>query len=298
MPVQPLRGVISPILTPFDDTLNIAEDLYIAHAKTLLEQGCVGLAPFGTTGEALSVGIDERMHMLATLVDGGVDAAKLIPGTGLTNLPDTVRLTRQVAELGCAGALVLPPFFGKQPSDEGLFTYYARLVENVGLDTLRIYLYHIPQLAGVGIPVAAAERLHREFPDQIVGIKDSSGDWNNTKALLEIDGLTVYPGSEMFLIDAVKLGGAGCITGTANTNASAIAKVATAALSGEFDEAAMGMEAVGKFRQTMQAYDLIAGQKWLLGNKSGDKRWPFVRAPLESMMDATGQELLEKLAEV
>ena len=264
----------------------------------MLAEGCIGLAPFGTTGEALSLGTSERMHLLSALVDGGIDAANLIPGTGLTSLEDTARLTRQVAELDCAGALVLPPFFGKQPSDEGLFTYFARLVEKVDLDTLRIYLYHIPQLAGVGFPVTVVERLHREFPDQIVGIKDSSGDWNNTKALLEIDGLIVYPGSEMFLIDAVKLGGAGCITGSANTNASAIAKVAASALSGDFDIAGEGMEAVGNFRQRMQSYDLIGGQKWVLGERSGDARWPAVRPPLERMTDATGRELMTKLAEV
>ncbi len=298
MPVQPLKGVIAPILTPFDKALNIAEDLYVSHAKAMLEEGCVGLAPFGTTGEALSVGLEERVHTLATLVDSGVDPSKLIPGTGLTNMPDTVRLTRQTVELNCAGALVLPPFFGNQPSEEGLYAYYARLIEQVGSDALRIYLYHIPQVAGVGIPVSLAARLHRDFPGQIVGIKDSSGDWDNTKALLEIEGLVVYPGSELFLTDAIELGGPGCITGTANLNAAAIAEVASLLHSGEHEMAAQKMKSVHTFRSTMQQHNLIAAQKWLLADRSGDQRWLEVRPPLGRLSDAAGLALKDELASI
>ena len=128
---KPLRGVISPTLTPFNDDMSIAEDLYIAHAKRCLADGCVGLAPFGTTSEALSVGIDERMDMLEKLVASGIPAAKLIPGTGLTNLPDTIRLTRHAVELGCAGAMTLPPFYFKNVADDGLYDYFRRLIDGV-----------------------------------------------------------------------------------------------------------------------------------------------------------------------
>ena len=130
---QKLRGVISPTLTPFNDDLTIAEDLYIAHAKRCLADGCVGLAPFGTTSEALSVGMDERMHMLEKLVEAGIPAAKLIPGTGLTNLPDTIRLTRHAVELGCKGAMTLPPFYFKGVPDQGLYDYFVRLIDGEGV---------------------------------------------------------------------------------------------------------------------------------------------------------------------
>ena len=201
--VDALKGIIAPALTPFNDDLSVAEDLYIAHAKWLLDDGCVGLAPFGTTGEALSVGMDERNHILEKLVDEGIDPAKLIPGTGLTNLPDTVKLTRKAVDLGCAGAMILPPFYFKNVADDGLFAYFAKLIEMVARDALRFYLYHIPQVAGVGIPVDVVRRLREAFPQQIVGIKDSSGVWENTEALLQIKDLIVYPGAELPLIEAL-----------------------------------------------------------------------------------------------
>jgi len=189
---EPLRGVIAPNLTPFEQSGEVAYDLYVGHVKRLLEQGCVGVAPFGTTGEALSVGMGERIVMLETLLSEGVDPARMIPGTGLTNLADTTRLTRRAVEMGCAGAMVLPPFYFKDVPDDGLFAYFARLIDAVGHDDLRIYLYHIPQVSGVGIPVEVVQRLREAFPDQIVGIKDSSGDWENTRRLLtEVDGLIV-----------------------------------------------------------------------------------------------------------
>jgi hypothetical protein len=131
---KPLRGVISPTLTPFNDDLTIAEDLYIAHAKRCLADGCVGLAPFGTTSEALSVGIDERMDMLEKLAASGIAPAQMIPGTGLTNLPDTIRLTRHAVELGCAGAMTLPPFYFKNVPDDGLYDYFRRLIDGVADD--------------------------------------------------------------------------------------------------------------------------------------------------------------------
>ena len=166
---KPLRGVISPTLTPFNDDMTIAEDLYIAHAKRCLADGCVGLAPFGTTSEALSVGIDERVDMLEKLVASGIAASKLIPGTGLTNLPDTIRLTRHAVELGCSGAMTLPPFYFKNVADEGLYDYFCRLIDGVADDRLNIYLYHIPQVSGVGIPVPLAMTVVRAQHGSVVG---------------------------------------------------------------------------------------------------------------------------------
>ena len=113
MPFEPLRGVVVPILTPFNDDLSVATDLYVAHAKNLFEQGCAGLAPFGTTGEALSVGIDERIAAIRALVNGGIDPARMIAGTGLSNVADTARLSRACLDLGCAGVMTLPPFYYK-----------------------------------------------------------------------------------------------------------------------------------------------------------------------------------------
>ncbi len=294
MSFEPLRGVIAPILTPFNDDMSVATDLYLAHAEWLFEQGCAGIAPFGTTGEALSVGIDERIDAIQSLIDGGIDPARMIPGTGLSNLADTARLSRACLDRGCAAAMTLPPFYYKSVSEEGLYRYFQQLVDALGADA-RIFLYHIPPIAVVGIPRSLVARLHAEFPEQIVGIKDSSGDWDNTRALLDIDGLIVYPGSELPLLDALDLGSPGCISATANCNAQAIANVVSAYDQGGRDAAAVQHEAVTGFRLLVQEYAPIPAQKQLLAIASGDARWANVRAPLTSMPEKDGRVLFETL---
>jgi len=294
--LEPISGVMAPILTPFNADLAIAHDLFADHARHLLNSGCAGLAPFGTTGEALSLGIEERIAALERLLDRGIDARKLIPGTGLTNLPDTIRLTRHAVDHGCAGAMVLPPFYFKNVPDEGVFTYFATLIERVASDDLRIYLYHIPPVAQVGFSVELIQRLRSAFPAQIVGIKDSSGDWGNTQRLLtEVPGLLVYPGSELPLLEALALGAPGCITATANINAAGIAEIVSLYRSGKKAEAKQRHEAVKKLRLKIQEFGPITAQKYLLSVWSGDDRWRHVRPPLRSLPDAVGRQLSSAL---
>ncbi|MEK9710395.1 MAG: dihydrodipicolinate synthase family protein, partial [Alphaproteobacteria bacterium] len=200
-----ITGLIAPLLTPFDDNLALDQEKFNALAKRLLDTGCSGLAPFGTTGEALSVSHGERKAALEGLVAAGIDPSVMIPGTGLCNLPDTVDLCQHAINLGCAGVMTLPPFYFTGMSDAGLYDYFVCLIDMVNDDRLKIYLYHIPQVSGVGLSIPLVKKLHAEFPDTIVGIKDSSGDWDNTKALLGIVGLIVYPGAELPVIDAIRL---------------------------------------------------------------------------------------------
>ena len=294
MTSNPIRGVLAPLLTPFNDDSSVATDLYIAHAQWLLEQGCAGLVPFGTTGEALSVGIDERIAAVQALVDGGIDPARMIPGTGVSNVADSARLSRTCLDMGCAGVMTLPPFYFKAVSEDGLYHYFAQLIEAIGADA-RVYLYHIPPIAVVGIPPALAARLRTEFPENIIGIKDSSGDWSNTRSLLDIEGLIVYPGSELPLLDALELGAPGCISATANLNAAAIANVIRAWDRGDVDTARELHEDVKRFRLLMQDYVPIPAQKRLLAIKTGDARWANVRPPLSAMPEKVGEELAAKL---
>ena len=294
MPAAPLRGVIVPILTPFNEDLSVATDLYVAHAKNLFEQGCAGIAPFGTTGEALSVGIDERIAAMRALVDAGIDPTRMIAGTGLSNVADTARLSRACLDLGCAGGMTLPPFYYKAVAEEGLYRYFERLLADIGSDA-RVYLYHIPPIAIVGIPPTLAARLHAAFPDNVVGIKDSSGDWSNTQTLLEIEGLVVYPGSEMPLIDALELGAPGCISATANLNAHAIAEVVRLYDSGDLPAAQKAHANVKRFRQALEQQGPIPAQKRLLAIASDDARWANVRPPLMPMPEQDGEALAEAL---
>ena len=293
-----IRGLIAPILTPFNDDLSVAGDLQAGLALRLLgEGGCAGLAPFGTTGEALSVGMDERMAALDALIDAGIDPALMVPGTGLTNLPDTAKLTRHAVERGCAGAMVLPAFYYKGVGDEGLFRYFTRLVEMVDHPDLRIYLYHIPQASGVGLPVALVKRLHEALPGVVVGIKDSSGDWDNTEALLGIGTLATYPGSELPVIEAIRQGAPGCISATANINGPAISRVVSLCHGGDWEAAAKEHERVRGIRLKIQDYAPIPAQKALLARATGDARWNNLRPPLMAMDGAAAAALEAELAD-
>lgn len=174
--------------------------------------------------------------MLEALVAAGVDPARMMPGTGCCSLTDTVKLTAQAVKLGCAGVLMLPPFYYKSVSEEGLYRYFSEVVQRVGDARLKIYLYHIPPVAMVGITTELVERLLKAYPDAIAGMKDSSGDWNNTKTFLDAFSMAspsasaashfdVFVGSESFLLANMRNGGAGCISATANVNPAAIHKL-------------------------------------------------------------------------
>lgn len=198
-------------------------DVLIRQCRWLLSQN-VGLAVFGTNSEANSLSVGEKIQLLDGLVDAGIDRDRMMPGTGCCALGDTVKLTRHTVGLGCAGCLMLRPFYYKDVSDDGLFASYAEVIERVGTADLRIYLYHIPPISQVGISIDLMERLVTTYPNTVVGIKDSSGNWNNTRAILERhwDDFRVFVGSESFLLRNMQNGGAGCISATANVNPAAI----------------------------------------------------------------------------
>ena len=298
MPTAKLKGLISPVLTPFNDDLSVATDLYVDFAKQLLATGgCAGLAPFGTTGEALSVSIRERMESLDALVAAGIDPKLMMPGTGLTNLEDTATLTRHAAEHGCYGSMTLPAFYFKGVSDDGLFDYYSRLIDMVNHDDLRIFLYHIPQVSGVGLSIDLVRRLHEAYPEIIVGIKDSSGDWDNTAALLDIKTLITYPGAELPVIEAIKLGAPGCISATANLNGNGIAKVIDLCHAGDFDQAEDVHKTVKEIRYLFQDYAPIPAQKALLARGTGDSRWNNLRPPMMAMAPEKVADLEKTLKE-
>ena len=291
-----IKGLIAPILSPFDDNLDFNQELYNQLAKKLLETGCSGLAPFGTTGEALSVSNSERKSALEGLVKFGIDPLKLIPGTGLCNLPDTIDLCRHALDLGCKGVMTLPPFYFKGMSDDGLYDYYVKLIEGIDDTNLNIYLYHIPQVSGVGLSIDLVRNLHTEFPDTVIGIKDSSGDWENTKALLGIKGLIVYPGSELPVIDAIRLGAPGCISATANLNGTDISEVIDLCHVGKWEEAEAKHEKVRAVRLMFQDYAPIPAQKALLAKATGNSEWENLRPPMQPMATDKLDALIDSLA--
>jgi 4-hydroxy-tetrahydrodipicolinate synthase len=294
MTQQRIRGVLSPVVTPFNRDLSPDPQRFIAHCRWLLSQSC-GLAVFGTNSEANSLSVNERIALLDALLAADVDPARMMPGTGCCALTDTVRLTEHAVKAGCAGVLMLPPFYYKDVSEDGLFRSFAEVVERVGDARLRIYLYHIPPVAVVGITLKLVERLLKAYPMAIAGMKDSSGDWKNTESFLKAyakDGFDVFPGSESFLLAAMRNGGAGCISATANVNPAAIDRLYR---EWQMPDADMQQEALNVVRKTVGQYVMIPALKQVIAYYSGDAAWGAVRPPLTELNAAQVHSIIDGL---
>ena len=289
-----ITGVLSPVVTPFKADLSPDGERFVRQCKWLIANN-VGLAVFGTNSEANSLSADERMALLDQLVQAGIDPARMMPGTGCCALTDSVRLTAHAVKLGCAGALMLPPFYYKGVSDEGLYRNYAEIVERVGDARLQIYLYHIPQVSQVPISLRLIERLLKAYPKNIAGTKDSSGDWSNTQATLDAfaeEGFDVFPGSETFLLAGMRNGGKGCISATANVNPAAIHHLYANWQSPEAEELQAGLDTV---RGIFQKYPMIPAMKRAIAHWSGYAGWAKVRPPLVEIDAAQSKALIAEL---
>ena len=289
-----LTGVLAPVVTPFDANLEADAERWIRHCRWLVDNG-VGLAVFGTNSEANSMSTAEKSGLLERLVEAGLPPRRMMPGTGCCALPDTVELTRKAVELGCAGVLMLPPFYYKGVSDDGLYRSFAEVIERVGDARLKIYLYHIPQVANVPITLTLIERLLHDYPHSIAGVKDSSGDWDNTLAMLERfqpQGFDVFCGSESFLLRTLRHGGAGSITATANVNPAPIARLCREFEQADAERLQAELDAV---REIFQGYVMIPGMKAAIAHYLNDPGWSRVRPPLDETDAAERERLVTAL---
>lgn len=272
-----------PTVTPFAGDLSVDATRFVAQAKSLIASGAHGLAPFGSTSEANSLSISERMAALEALNKGGIEPAQMIPGTGCCAAADTIKLSAHATKLGCRGVLMLPPFFYKGVGDEGVFDAYKQVIEAVG-PQLRVYLYHIPQMSGVPITLPLIDRLLSRFGDQIAGLKDSSGNWENTANVIaafpEID---TYSASETMIPENVAAGGAGCISASSNVNPRGI-RALIDGLNGP-DHDALHLQ-VSSVRKIFESVPLIPAIKSAVAMQNSDDNFarvrpPFVRSTLE-----------------
>jgi 4-hydroxy-tetrahydrodipicolinate synthase len=289
-----ITGVLSPVVTPFKADLTPDPDRLIKQCRWLLSQD-VGLAVFGTNSEANSLSTDEKVELLDRLVGAGVDPARMMPGTGCCALTDSVRLTAHAMKLGCGGVLMLPPFYYKGVSDDGLFRSFAEVIERVGDRRLRIYLYHIPPVSQVAITLPLIERLLKAYPGVVAGAKDSSGDWNNTEAYLVNfagQGFDVFPGSETFLLQGMRAGGVGCISATANVNPGAIARLFA---TWKADKADTQQGRLNEIRTIFAKHPMIPALKAAIAHYGGDASWATVRPPLVELTQAQQTSLVADL---
>ena len=277
-------GVYAAALTPLTDDLDPDIELMAAHCRWLLDNGCDGLAILGTTGEANSFGLKERIGILDGLAEAGIPGERLMPGTGSCALPDTIALSRVAIDHGAAGVLMLPPFYYKNPSDDGLFAAYSEVIQKIGDDRLRICLYHFPQMSGVPIPYSLIERLVKEYPDTVVGMKDSSGDADNMiGAAKNFPGFAVFSGSDELLLPLIEAGGAGCITACANVASRLAAEVYGGWVRGE--DVGAANEMLTAVRNTIMKFPLSTALKTLMARHSGNDGWLNIRPPLTRMSD-------------
>ncbi len=295
-------GVNAAVLTPMRADMSVDLDRMAAHCRWLLANGCNNLGVLGTTGEANSIGISERLEILPGLIERGVPAAKMMPGTGVPAFTDTVVLTKQAVELGCRGALLLPPFYYKNPTDDGLFAFFSEVINRAGKG-IKYYLYNFPQQSAVPLSVELIARLLQAFPGVLKGVKDSSGKFENGRAYVENfakDGFEVYAGDDTLLRPLLELGSAGCITAAANVNSPIAARVYA---NWNNDIGAEAHETLSATRRAIvSAPAAIPALKALMARHTGDAAWHNMRPPhlklsseqqakLFAAFDACGVEL-------
>jgi 4-hydroxy-tetrahydrodipicolinate synthase len=262
----------------------------VKHSRTLLSDGAHGLALLGTTSEANSLTLDERRRVIDDHLEGGIEAERLLPGTGACAIDDAVALTRHAAEIGAAGVLLLPPFYYKKVTDDGLFNFVSAVIERCGASVPRVLLYHIPPIASVGWSLELIGRLRQAYPDVIVGMKDSSGDFDHTKRMIEaFPGFAVFPGAEVNAAKAMQAGAAGCISASANINAFGIRRLLDGWRRPEADRLQAELNEV---RKAVESRVMIPALKAVLAARYDDPAWLTVRPPLMKISDASRAELL------
>jgi 4-hydroxy-tetrahydrodipicolinate synthase len=323
-----IGGVLAPVLTPFKGDLSPDPQRFIAHCKWLLSQNC-GLAVFGTNSEANSLSMEERATLLDELFAAGIDPSRMMPGTGCCSIMETVKLTAQAVAHGCAGVLMLPPFYYKDVDQEGLYRYFSDVVQRVGDARLKIYLYHIPPVAVVGITTGLVERLLAAYPNAIAGMKDSSGDWNNTKTFLgafvvragravstagAARTFDVFVGSESFLLAGMRNGGGGTISATANVNPAAIYELyqkcrgvcvkrrsnqkalgTSASTPAELEALQTRLNVVRQVFSSRKFPSMIAALKQTIAIYADDPAWRTVRPPLVELIPEQAKTLAAEL---
>ena len=296
---QDIKGVFAAALTLLDADLTPDTKASVAHCQWLLANGCDGIGLLGTTGEAPSFSVAQRRGLLDAALENGIPNSRLIVGTGAAALSDAIELTAHAVASGVSGCLVVPPFYFKNISDEGLFASYATLIERVGRADLRLFLYHFPQMSAVPIPHGVIARLVRAFPGTIAGLKDSSGDLDNMLALIEaFPDLRIFSGTERYLLAVLEAGGAGCITAGANVTSREIGRLYAHWLdSGGGAETVTLQERVAALRDLIEGVPMIAAMKVLIARHRGQPGLARVAPPLADLGDEETAAFLMRLDE-
>lgn len=285
-----LQGVIAAATTPFTAAGRIDTPAYLDHCRWLLAHGCDGINVLGTTGEANSIAQNERFALIEALGKSALPLARLMVGTGGCALADTVALTRHAVQCGFAGQLILPPFYYKPVSDDGLFAFFARVIDEVREARLRVYLYNFPQLTGLNFSVTLIQRLLAAYPGTLLGIKDSSGNFDNAKAIADAcPGFQVFPSTEAWLLQGRENGFVGCISATTNVTSAVAQRVWHAPADAQ---AAAWQQQISDIRARIAAYPLVPAVKLLVSKLHQRPDWERLLPPQMPLSPQQTQELL------
>lgn len=276
-----IRGVLSASFTAFRTGGTVDLPRTADHAVHLLATGCDAIAPLGTTGEANSLSLRERTAVLEALVERGADPLRMVPGTGVCSVPETVELTRHAHDCGVRTVLLLPPFYYPSPGEDGLFAHYAQVLDGCALPDLRVWLYHIPQMSGVPITHGLIARLADSHPGMVAGVKDSGGDLDHMRGLIAaFPDLAVFAGADHLLGPLLRAGGAGCITATANLIAPWLAELARGIAAGLPPERTRAAEErIAAARALFQRWPQIPALKAAQARLTGHAEWGLLRPP-------------------
>ena len=292
-----IPAVFSPVLTPIDADGGPDASRLLKQCQWLDKNG-VGQAIFGTNSEANSFSSSQKINALEKLILGGLNPKHMMPGTGACSIDETVLMTKAAVGAGCSGVLMLSPFYYKDVSDDGLYAFYAKVIEKVADSRLKIYVYNIPPVTKITLQVALLERLVKDFPETVVGIKDSSGDWTYTESVikaLSAGGFQVYAGSETFLMRTLRAGGMGCISATANVNPTAISDLAADWQASNADDRQAQLDVV---RSTFAKYPMIPAMKAAVAHFSKDAHWAHVLPPLVDLKPEQQVALIADLEKI
>lgn len=282
-------GIYAAVSTPFDENDQVDTTRLLAHCKWLMAHGCDGLGILGTTGEANSQTMDERRRVIDAVASSGIDPSCLMPGTGCSAIADSVALTRHALAAGVTSVLMLPPFFYKNNSDEGLVAAYSRIIDAVGDPRLRVLLYHFPQMSGVPVTQGVVRALVDRYPGIVIGMKDSSGDLEAMTAMMDaVPELAMFPGSERLLADRLDRV-AGCITAGANVEAPLIRAVWDQRGGTPSDA---DIDVMVKVNLVLREHGLFPAIKALLARHYGDDNWDNIRPPLMRLDDSKREAFL------
>lgn len=297
---HPITGVYCAATTPIDAAGKVRLDLFAEHCKALISEGAHGVAILGTTGEANNYSAKERMALVDAVRDAGITGNQLLPGTSACSVPETIELTSHAVDAGAKACVLLPPYYYKGVSDEGLFRFYSDVIEGVNDPKLKVILYHIPQVTQIPLSHDLIEKLIAEFGDTIVGIKDSSGDIENMKAMVNrFDNFSVLAGADPLLKPLLEAGGAGSITATSNLRSDSLRVVfdnwsdasATAVV-----EAAQ--ERINQWRTLSNSYVQLPTIKTMVAKARDNLDWLNVRAPLVPLTKQQQAHIWEQMAKL